>query len=52
MVAELTPDDVGDVSVVPDLLEQVDSRGASLIADGALPVWPDEGGSLTNTATR
>src|SRR5262249_29191275 len=35
VVAELTPDDVGDVSAVPDLLEQIDSSVASLIADGA-----------------
>jgi transposase len=35
VVAELTPDDVGDVSVVPDLLEQIESGVASLTADGA-----------------
>ena len=35
VVAELTPDDVGDVSTVTGLLEQVDSRVASLTADGA-----------------
>jgi hypothetical protein len=35
VVAELTPDDVGDVSAVPDLLEQIDSRVVSLTADGA-----------------
>ena len=35
VVAELTPDDVGDVSAVADRLEQIDSRVASLIADGA-----------------
>jgi len=35
VVAELTPDDVGDVSTVTELLEQVDSRVASLTADGA-----------------
>ena len=38
VVAELTPDDVGDVSAVPDLLEQIDSSVASLIADGAYDV--------------
>ena len=38
MVAELTPDGVGDVSVVPDLLEQIDSSVASLTADGAYDV--------------
>ncbi len=38
MVAELTPDDVGDVSAVPDLLEQIDSRVVSLTADGAYDV--------------
>ena len=35
MVAELTPDDVGDVSTVTELLEQIASRVASLTADGA-----------------
>ncbi len=35
VVAELTPDDVGDVSTVTDLLEQIDSRVASFTADGA-----------------
>jgi hypothetical protein len=38
VVAELTPDDVGDVSAVPDLLEQIDSRVVSLTADGAYDV--------------
>jgi hypothetical protein len=38
VVAELTPDDVGDVSTVPDLLEQIDSSIGSLIADGAYDV--------------
>jgi transposase len=38
VVAELTPDDVGDVSAVPDLLEQIDSSVASLTADGAYDV--------------
>src|SRR5215468_10303743 len=35
VVAELTPDDVGDVSAVPDMLEQIDGKVASLTADGA-----------------
>jgi len=38
MAVELTPDDVGDVSAVPDLLKQIDSRVASLTADGAYDV--------------
>jgi transposase len=32
---ELTPDDVGDVSEVPELLDQIDGEVASLTADGA-----------------
>jgi transposase len=35
VVAELTPDDVGDVSTVTELLEQIASRVATLTADGA-----------------
>ena len=35
VVAELTPDDVGDVSIVTELLEQIDDRVASLTADNA-----------------
>jgi Transposase DDE domain len=35
VVAELTPDDVGDVSTVPDLLEQIGNKVLSLTADGA-----------------
>ena len=31
----LTPDDVGDVSEVPDLLDQIDADIASMTADGA-----------------
>jgi hypothetical protein len=42
VVAELTPDDVGDVSAVPDLLEQIDGRVASLTADGAYDGGSDE----------
>ena len=32
---ELTPDDVGDVSALPDLLDQIESPIGSVIADGA-----------------
>ena len=32
---ELTPDDVGDVSEMPELLDQIDGEVASLTADGA-----------------
>jgi transposase len=35
VAAELTPDDVGDVSVLPELLDQIDADVASLMADGA-----------------
>jgi Transposase DDE domain len=35
VVSELTPDDVGDVSEVPELLDQVDGGIASMTADGA-----------------
>jgi hypothetical protein len=35
VAAELTPDDVGDVSELPGLLDQVDAGIASLTADGA-----------------
>src|SRR5690349_5818156 len=35
VAAELTPDDVGDVPVLPDLLDQVDAEIASVTADGA-----------------
>jgi Transposase DDE domain len=31
----LTPDDVGDISELPDLLEQIDANVASITADGA-----------------
>ncbi len=33
--AELTPDDVGDVSVLPELLNQIDADVISMTADGA-----------------
>jgi transposase len=32
---ELTPDDVGDISVLPDLLDQIDVTVGSVTADGA-----------------
>jgi hypothetical protein len=35
VAAELTPDDVGDVPQLPDLLDQVDAEIASVTADGA-----------------
>ena len=35
VASELTPDDVGDVSEVPGLLDQVDTGIASMTADGA-----------------
>jgi hypothetical protein len=35
VASELTPDDVGDVIEVPDLLDQIDGEFASLTADGA-----------------
>ena len=35
VVAELTPDDVGEVSTFTELLQHIDSRVATLTADGA-----------------
>ena len=35
VAAELTPDDVGDVSGLPELLDQIEADIASLTADGA-----------------
>jgi hypothetical protein len=35
VAAELTPDDVGDVSVLSELLDQIDGDVASMTADGA-----------------
>src|SRR5271154_4669116 len=35
VAVELTPDDVGDVSEIPELLDQIDADVASLTADGA-----------------
>ena len=35
VASELTPDDVGDVSEVPALLDQIDAEVASMTADGA-----------------
>src|SRR5271155_2314931 len=35
VAVELTPDDVGDISALPDLLDRVDAKVASMTADGA-----------------
>jgi transposase len=35
VASELTPDDVGDVSELPELLDQIDADVASMTADGA-----------------
>jgi transposase len=35
VTSELTPDDVGDVSEIPALLDQIDAEVASMTADGA-----------------
>jgi len=35
VAVELTPDDVGDVSVIPDLLDQIDGPVTAMTADGA-----------------
>jgi transposase len=35
VAVELTPDDVGDVSVLPDLLDQIEDPVGSMTADGA-----------------
>jgi transposase len=35
VAVELTPDDVGDISELPDLLDQIDAEVASMTADGA-----------------
>jgi len=35
VAAELTPDDVGDISELPELLDQIDADLASMTADGA-----------------
>jgi transposase len=35
VAVELTPDDVGDVSAVPELLDQIEAEIASMTADGA-----------------
>ena len=35
VAVELTPDDVGDVAEVPDLLDQIDAEVASMTADAA-----------------
>jgi hypothetical protein len=36
VAAELTPDDVGDVSVLSELLDQIDAGVASLTADARM----------------
>jgi hypothetical protein len=36
VTAALTPDDVGDISEIPDLLGQIDAIVASMTADGRL----------------
>ena len=47
VAVELTPDDVGDVSEVPDLLDQIDADVASLTAEVRMMVrrstmpWPN-----------
>src|SRR5208283_1004543 len=35
VAVELTPDDVGDISALPDLLDRIDAKVASMTADGA-----------------
>jgi hypothetical protein len=35
VAVELTSDEVGDVTAVPDLLDQIDGSGASVTGDGA-----------------
>jgi transposase len=35
VAAELTPDDIGDVSEIPHLLDQIEANVASMTADGA-----------------
>ena len=35
VAVELTPDDIGDISEIPDLLDQIDADVASMTADGA-----------------
>jgi len=35
VAVELTPEDVGDVSEIPELLDQIDADLASMTADGA-----------------
>jgi Transposase DDE domain len=35
VAVELTPDDVGDVSALPDLLDQIEDPVGSMTADGA-----------------
>jgi hypothetical protein len=40
VASDLTPDDVGDVSAVPDLLDQIDTDVTSVTADGAYDGQP------------
>ena len=35
VAVELTPDDIGDIAEIPDLLDQMDADVASMTADGA-----------------
>jgi transposase len=46
VAVELTPDDVGDVSEIPHLLDQIDAAVASMTADGAY-----DGQSVYDTVT-
>jgi hypothetical protein len=36
VAVELTPDDVGDISELPDLLDQIGADVASMTADGGV----------------
>src|SRR5690349_23557718 len=56
--AELTPDDVGDVSAVPELLDQIEAEVASMTADGAYDgprsttPWPSVTPGLRSSSRR
>jgi hypothetical protein len=39
VAVELTPDDVGEIAELPDLLDQIDADVASMTADGGVR-WP------------
>ena len=43
VAAELTPDDVGNVSEIPDLLDQIDADVASLTAERPSERWGSGG---------